>query len=257
MSLHPDGYESSVAYAVEGGVQAGYVVPAGETDSRAALWYGSASSYVDITPEGYFDAEVRDMSGGVQVGWAVSENDGSERAMMWRGSADTAYELHPPFYGYSFAEATDGKQVVGSGRSFAVDERGSTALLWDAGNAFATRLHPEGFRDSFALAVAGGVQVGEGYLEGELEPTALAWFGTAESVVGLSAFLPEGYGGSSAVSVDSAGNIYGYAWDAPQYSFDVTPRLRSVVWRPVVVPEPGVLFAVVGVMAWGLGRRRG
>ena len=56
--------------------------------SHAAIWSGSAESFVDLHPSGSSGSEIRGMSGDVQVG--VS----SGHAFLWTGTAGDAVHLH-------------------------------------------------------------------------------------------------------------------------------------------------------------------
>ena len=64
-------------------------------DMRAALWTGSAESFVDLTPPGVKHAQARACAGGLQVGWVSDDaNNSVTRAVLWRGSAADRVDLH-------------------------------------------------------------------------------------------------------------------------------------------------------------------
>jgi len=63
--------------------------------ARAALWTGSAASFVDLTPRGCRDAWAYACAHGLQVGWATRSAKGSRsRAILWNGSAADHVDLH-------------------------------------------------------------------------------------------------------------------------------------------------------------------
>lgn len=132
VDLHPFGYGTSEARAVDGGQQVGYVVPKGLP--RASLWTGTAESWVDLTPEGFTSSAANDVHRGVQVGY--SNRSDSPRAGLWRGTPESWQDLHlllPSYYTYSVAYGVwvddDGRIfVVGTAHNGAL--RRGEAIMW-------------------------------------------------------------------------------------------------------------------------------
>jgi hypothetical protein len=81
------GQVASWAYGVYGEIQVGRV------GYRAALWHGSAASYVDLGPIGVADAAALAVHRDVQVGWVIPIGQ-HWRASLWRGSLASRVDLH-------------------------------------------------------------------------------------------------------------------------------------------------------------------
>jgi hypothetical protein len=98
---YPPDVQTSAAYGAGDGQQVGVVAwkkkPLAAPDLRAALWTGSAESFVDLTPVRARHAQARACAGGFQVGWVSRLADFSmTRAVLWHGSAIDAIDLHAP-----------------------------------------------------------------------------------------------------------------------------------------------------------------
>src|SRR5215471_8398522 len=89
-SLGPVGVGNSYAYAVSGPQQAGVVQAGG---IYAALWSGSAASWVNLNPAGSTRSEAYANSGVQQGGDAIV--GGHYHASLWSGSAASWVDLHP------------------------------------------------------------------------------------------------------------------------------------------------------------------
>jgi hypothetical protein len=63
---------------------------------RAALWTGTAASFVDLTPARFEQAWARACARGFQVGWATRLAKTSEglHAVLWNGAAEDFLDLH-------------------------------------------------------------------------------------------------------------------------------------------------------------------
>jgi hypothetical protein len=88
VNLHPSGLNGSYAFAVDGGQQVGLVV---SNDDRAALWSGSADSYVDLhafLPRDYaWSLAVgisHDAGYTYVVGYGYNSKRQRQEALMWR-----------------------------------------------------------------------------------------------------------------------------------------------------------------------------
>jgi hypothetical protein len=95
--LPPPEIFASCVRAVCGSEQAGDFVRSIETSAlkRAALWRGSADSFVDLTPDGVAIASATACVDRFQAGW-IEEAPRSQRfrAWLWAGSAASSIDLH-------------------------------------------------------------------------------------------------------------------------------------------------------------------
>ncbi|MEW5882727.1 MAG: PEP-CTERM sorting domain-containing protein [Armatimonadota bacterium] len=98
VDLHPRGYAVSHADGVFGTEQVGYVRDPSTQWQRAALWHGTAESFVNLHP---FSTEYQRSfayatNGEVQVGeaWLTRGGRTDFHALAWRGSAETVVDLH-------------------------------------------------------------------------------------------------------------------------------------------------------------------
>jgi hypothetical protein len=63
--------------------------------SRAALWSGTAASFVDLTPKLFRNAWACACARGLQVGWGDRSADLTRnRAILWHGSPEDYLDLH-------------------------------------------------------------------------------------------------------------------------------------------------------------------
>ena len=200
---------SSKAYGVSGGQQVGWATFGGH--GTAALWSGSAASWVDLNPGGPYPGGswascAYGVSGGQQVGWAEIES--GRHAALWSGSAASWVDLNPPGATYSNAYGISGGQKVGDAafEQFGLDNY--HAGLWSGTAGSWVDLNPSGATSSSATGVSGGKQVGFATIGSNKH--ASLWSGTAASWVDLHALLPAGeYTESCAYGIDvSAGEIW-------------------------------------------------
>ena len=120
--------EVSSAAAVEGGQQAGFSDNGG---SHAALWSGSASSFVDLNPAGFRSSQVLSTAGRQQAGSGISSSgDNSPQALLWSGSAASAVNLNPAGSYTSQANGIGGGQEVGYGNGGSSTNYQNNAFLW-------------------------------------------------------------------------------------------------------------------------------
>lgn len=180
--LHPSVALWSEAWATDGNLQGGRVdIEAQGQGIHAALWAGSADSFVDLHPNGASSSAVHGMAPGVQVGTAQVGT--SHRAMLWRGSAQSAIDLTPDGAISAALNSTTGSIHGGYVRysgSFA------RASIWfsDSAGDFVTLHHllPGEWRSS----VITGITVhndtfyaaGFGFRVDEGTETSLLWVGT-------------------------------------------------------------------------------
>lgn len=284
VDLHPPVAFDSDAMCSNLDMQGGYV--RFQSGSHAALWRGTASSWVDLHPAHASNSGIVGMSGDQQVG-SASLSDRAAGACLWTGSAATWVNLAPPGSSESLAYDTDNGRQVGSaqfelGRSRAVLWNGSAeswrdltppdasaqafaisgnqqvgyvdrfaahAALWSGSADSLIDLNPSYSTESYAFDVFDGFQVGyfeEGYYR------ACLWIGSADSCENLSALLPSNYAHSRATSVWHDGTTV-YVGGAAQ-NMD-TGRMEAWAWsRPI--PGPGSLCVLVVPVRLYLSRRR-
>lgn len=116
-NLHPPTATESRGLGVDGDQHVGFARI--NNMDRAALWHGTAASWVDLTPDGAFESRALGVRQGQQVGWARLGNH--PNAGLWHGSAQTWVDLHPyswPLERWSEASATDGVRQAGHFQSW-------------------------------------------------------------------------------------------------------------------------------------------
>ncbi len=285
MSIHPDGFATSSAWAIDGS----RVVGSGNTsalNSRALLWDISSGAVVNLHPASFVRSQANGVSGSIQVGTgSTGGGDSRTHALAWSGSAATMIDLHQAGWRDTWAYGVDGTRVVGVGRT---DQPApSEALLWNIDTLQVVVLTPQGWDASGAVAISGLTQVGSArqtqIFHGPSTPLhAALWYGSAASFVDLH---PAGFYSSSARAVNggfqagtatltqeggnramlwrgsasSAVNLHSYLSPGftDSWAFGVTSngsvvggarangRDYAIMWNPV--PEP------TGAMVFGLG----
>lgn len=174
--LHPAGQLSSESFGASGNKQVGEVF-VGADQPRAAIWSGTAASWVNLHPAGATASFAIDVSGTKQAGFAVV--GGQPKASLWTGTASSWVNLHPSGATTSHVVALDASKQVGHAMFSGVDH----AILWSGTAASAIDLHPAGSSESVARNVLNGKQVG--YAEFGGHSQACIWSGTAASFVSL------------------------------------------------------------------------
>ncbi len=223
--LHPaSGYSTTVAAATDGGSQVGFGNVPGHL--HAALWTGSAASFVDLDPGGFYDTQAWGVGGGQQVGFgrtnpAPVTNYQYTRALLWSGTPGSVVNLHPAAYENSELRGTDGIRQVGEAEVFAATHNNGVlhAMVWSGSADSYVDLHPaSGFSYSYALNVSGSQEVGYGLFgaTASAPPHALLWSSTADSVVDLQPPGGSGFSNSRAYGTDGfhqvgygANTVYG------------------------------------------------
>ncbi len=169
---------------------------------------------------------------------------------MWSDTAASVVDLGTDGFTASVASGIDpnGTQEVGGALSYSnnITNPPSQAMLWDNTAASAVDLSPDPLSTSVVrFATNGNIQVGS------INNDATLWSGSAASAVNLNALLPSSdtWTTSTATSIDSAGNIYGYAEDADG-------KYSAVEWSAVPEPAPAALLAL-GAMCMITRRTRG
>jgi hypothetical protein len=232
VDLHPDGYDASEVLGVGGGLQAGYVVRSFScaecgraVGKHAALWNGSAESVGLLHAPAHDACVAWDTDGAQQVGQGQRVADGALHALLWNGPDGAAIDLHPAgAYDQSLAVDVSAGTQAGGVFGGATDFNFHAALWTGTAESFRD-LNPDGYAQSSVRAVREGLTVGSGSTL--LHPwryRALAWRGSAESVVDLHAALPLEFQSwnSSAEAIDERGNIVGVV--------ELSGDIRPVVW---------------------------
>jgi hypothetical protein len=116
VNLHPTGELWSIAEAVHSGRQVGAVSVSIDAP-RAALWHGTAESFVDLSNN--VRSHALGVHGDQQVGWIDPAGPTVRRAALWFGTAESYVNLGGDAPNvFSAANSTNGVfQVGGSGTS--------------------------------------------------------------------------------------------------------------------------------------------
>lgn len=214
--------------------------------SQAVLWDAATGVGVGLG-DGGNPSIAYGVGGGAQVGLV---NKGTVSAALWRGSAKSLVNLHPKNAVVSVANATDGVRQAGyAGYDVRVrveaakgnkDKRFNYAMLWSGSAASAVNLHPfpvnampeVSLTQSYALGMNGSWIVGYATDANKSGSPAAAhaiiWDSQFQSL-DLNAFLPGGFVGAQAVSVDEQGNVSGFM-------SKIDGTRHAVLWR-VSAPE--------------------
>lgn len=183
LSLHPAPNSGSSAAAVEGDNQYGSVTtPYPGPTVRAAMWSGSAASFVDLHPSGFARSWVSGAGDGQAVGSAVLGNDVGH-AVLWAGAPGAVIDLHPSGSNGSSAHDAEGGIQVGASNGSAALWTGTAASFVDLG-VFV----PANFGGSSALGIEVATDgtitiVGYGYNSTTARQEALMWRSTAAPIV--------------------------------------------------------------------------
>lgn len=201
--LNPAGSNQSDCFGGGGFVQAG-VARIQDVD-HAALWNGTADSFVDLHPSWAATSFALGSADGQQVGVANTvQMPGT--AVMWTGSAASCISLNPPGFWDSKAWGVSHGQQVGYVRNNSYIH----ACLWRGSAGSIVDLNPVGYASSTALATDGSTQVGSSDLDSV--PHAGLWRGTAASWVDLN---PDVNHSSIATGVGDGQQVgYCYSGDA-------------------------------------------
>lgn len=195
--------------------------------AQAIVWDAVTGTPVNLG-DGGNPSNAYGVGGGVQVGLL---NKPTATAVLWRGSRQSQVSLHPKGAVVSAASATDGVRQVGyAGFDIRVrveavkgakDQRFNYAYVWTGSSASGLNIHAypvnpiagANLTQSWALGVNGQWVVGYAGDAGKLGTPAyshaIVWDGNYQSV-DLNAFLPAGFVGSQALSVDADGTVSGF-----------------------------------------------
>lgn len=200
--LTPDSQTSAYAKSGNGQIQVGYL--AGAADN-AALWSGSAATFVNMHPAGVSASEIYKTNGSVHVGTTTTAN--ITRAGYWNGTSNLFHGLTDAINDPSFAFGVDANTQVGQITVSSVKH----AAKWSGTVASLVDLHPASASESSALAAGGGMQGGWARIGGK--KSAVLWSGTAASMVNLD---PVGFT-TSTIEGMSATNQVGWATNSLEF----------------------------------------
>lgn len=244
-SLHPAGVFVSQIYAIRGNEQAGAIT---NGTPHAAVWHGTAASFVDLHPPGMSESFALATDGEYQGGYVVGM---SNYAAIWHGSAASFLNVNPVGYSSSHINGMVPGQQVGYG----ANGLGLRAMIWSGSATNFVDVHPGPAGISQLNATTGQVQVG--YLSNAWTggiPHAGVWLGTAASFIDIHSFLPSRYTESEALCVYQDGStvyIGGVAWPAG----GTNPYGEAVMWVGTI-PAPGGAAVIAGVLIIAARRRR-
>lgn len=131
VDLTPSGYIDGELTGVENGVQVGTV---GDSNNHAALWTGSAASYVNLSPAGSVNSYANWIGGGQIVGVATFSSSpyAPENAILWTGPSANCYvNLNGPGLTNSAALAAGDGMQVGYGNGPTTGGR-THAIVWSS-----------------------------------------------------------------------------------------------------------------------------
>jgi hypothetical protein len=201
--LNPPSHYTSKVLAIEANQQVGIVTFGQYADiNHAALWSGTAGSWVDLHPADAYESAAHAVYNGVQGGYR-SITGASRRATLWTGSADSLVDIHPPAAYSSRISAMCEGQQAGSVELFAYGEGMPIAAICAGTPQSWTLIGPaDGYSRSEALGCHAGQQVGYiRFIVPQGAPKfAAMWSGTPESRVWLG---PTGSNASYATAVHS------------------------------------------------------
>jgi hypothetical protein len=236
------GSAATFAHSVNDGQQVGYVqMNAGGT--LAALWSGTAGSFVNLNPGGVDGSYANGVANGYQVG-STYANNGSDAA-MWHGTAGSWVNLNPGIdYDSEAYGVGDGQQV---GRIWHTVNGGPNAALWSGTAGSFVNLHPAGKVRSEAFGVDGGMQCGHVFLDAETDHASV-WSGSAATWEDLHLYLnSDDYAFSTARGIWRSGDtiyVMGDAYNTHTNNTEAilwTKQITSATISGLVNPAGGKL----------------
>jgi hypothetical protein len=191
---------------------------------HAVVWNAKSGVGTDLG-DGGGGAEALGVAGGQQVGYGTQSS--GPVATIWSGSSRSQVVIHPKNAVSSELFATNGTRQAGfTGYDIkVVDEahKGRTikrvnyATIWNGTTASAQVIHPAAFTQSYAAGVVGSVIVGYAYNGYDLGSVAsyhaILWNANLQPI-DLNTYLPAGFTGGMANSIDAQGNIAGTIFTA-------------------------------------------
>lgn len=196
--------------------------------NHAMIWDAATGAATDLG-DGGNGAAAYGVGVGQQVGMIVKSQS---NAALWLGSLNSLINLHPKGAVLSFANATDGARQAGyAGFDIRVrqeaakgnkTQRFNYAYVWSGSAVSGLNIHsyPENnfpgvsLSQSYALGIKGSLVVGYAGDQTKFGTPAyshaMVWNLASNQCLDLNEFLPAGFVGAQATSVDADGNISGF-----------------------------------------------
>ena len=188
IDLTPAGALGAQAWGVEDGMQVGVAEIQGEW--AAAVWFGTAESFISINPTTATRSTANKVRNGVIVGGATIA--GVSGAGLWTNPSHEAYvDLAPPGFTNSVVSDTDGQYQVG----FTVANSDFNAAVWQGTKESYLNIHPAGRHESRAVCIADNM-VG-GYTTFNTARDATLWFLPGYTTRNIHPYNTEPFGYSS------------------------------------------------------------
>jgi hypothetical protein len=128
--LAPQNSVASAVLAISGAGDSNPGVQVGVVDESAALWYGTAGSYLNLNPANAYHSRAAAVYGAYQGGWAQMDVD-LYHAALWNGTAASFQDLHPALSGVTDSFITGVAEEMQAGRIlFNEDPQDTHAFLW-------------------------------------------------------------------------------------------------------------------------------
>ena len=192
---------------------------------HALVWNATTGAVTNLGAGGN-GAQALCVAHGQQAGFTTRSS--GPVATIWAGTASSQIVLHPNNDAVvSEILATNGlrqagfcgfdSQVIDKATHSSLTKRINKAFVWDATVASARSIHPAGFQQSYATSINGSSIVGYAYNDDEEETTeryhAILWNSSLQPM-DLNVFLPPGFTGAMANSIDAEGTIAGTIFTA-------------------------------------------
>lgn len=213
----------------------------GRSAGHAALWSGTAQSYVDLNPTNIASSTLYGIYANDYVGDIFTNNN--HHAALWHGGIDNWVDLNPDVAIGSTALCAYGSQQGGE----AIILGRPHAALWSGTAASFKNLSPEGGFDSRVLDMTDGIQVGySGFNNTNDFPHAGLWRGDSSTWLDLHTYVADKLTSSKAFGVSINGDEIWVVGEGSQN--------HGVIWHytPDAVPEPSTLLALAGILPAGL-----
>jgi hypothetical protein len=202
VDLTPSGMSLLEVFAASVDQQVGFGITHQFPGGCAALWSGTAASWVNLHPNGYNSSWAIAVCDGRQVGYTVYF---VHHAALWSGTASSHVDLHPTGFWSSEALAVSGDRQGGCAIRTSSERYEYHAMMWSGSAASAVDLSPTGFPSSVVTSMADNQQAGYAWSGDSRQLTqAMLWAGSAVSAVSLH---PDGYRGSEILGTDGTQQV--------------------------------------------------